>query len=379
MTSLLLPSRRLEGENTSYSVKCSGISLVNHEYTHINDEYTLERLKVQEKEREGEWMFKSQESTNCQGAESRHPGSTTYDAMGDALNSDVTTRVPDVNRLIARKRYVPRKRSLMYSVGSFERSLRACSRTITFIVLLLAIIINVLGGLINIRLYGRKSTVGTSASLPLFEYSMSNSCRDSFLSILCKFSANILGIDEELWPCVIIETNWKDNKRLKRRREVLHNARIQDEGGYGHTGYSHSSLGCHGYEMPFCKRSPEQFLAGKRLIIYIFLFAAFWASSMFYLDTYSVNLELNDNFKVFYDHIYLYIYDVYRSWVSYNWATYPEAISVKTYTLVYFSSKVILLMIKSHDKYQSIILIGLAHAEKAYSRIRSDSVHNRSY
>ena len=52
---------------------------------------------------------------------------------------------------------------------------------------------------------------------------------------------------------------------------------------------------------------------------------------------------------------------------------------MKTYTLVYFSSKVILLMIKSHDKYQSIILIGLAHAEKAYSRIRSVSVHNRSY
>ena len=51
--------------------------------------------------------------------------------------------------------------------------------------------------------------------------------------------------------------------------------------------------------MPFCKRSPEHFLAGKRLIIYIFLFADYWASSMFYLDTYTVNLELNDNFKIF--------------------------------------------------------------------------------
>ena len=68
----------------------------------------------------------------------------------------------------------------------------------------------------------------------------------------------------------MIETIWNDNKRLKRRREVLHNTRIRDEGGYGHTGYSHSSLGCHGYVMPFGKRSPEQFLAGKRLIIYIY-------------------------------------------------------------------------------------------------------------
>ena len=155
---------------------------------------------------------------------------------------------------------------------------------------------------------------------------MSISCRDSFLSILRKFSATILVINEGLWPCLMIETIWNDNKRLKRRREVLHNTRIRDEGGYGHTGYSHSSLGCHGYVMPFCKRSPEQFLAGKRLITYIFLFEDFWAFSMFYLDTYTVNLELNDNFKVFYDRIYLYIYDVYSSWVSYNWATYPEAI-----------------------------------------------------
>ena len=51
----------------------------------------------------------------------------------------------------------------------------------------------------------------------------------------------------------------------------------------------------------------------------------------------------------------------------------------RIYTLVYFSSKASLLMIKSHDKYQSIVLIGLAHVEKAYSEIRSISVHNRSY
>ena len=137
-----------------------------------------------------------------------------------------------------------------------------CSQIITFIVLFVAITTR---GLINTRRCERKSTLGTSASLPPFEYSMSNSCCYS-LSILRKFSANILGIDIELWPRVIIETDWKDNKRLKRRREVLHNTRIREKSSWNeHTGYSHSSLGCHGY----CKRSPEQFLAGKRLIIYI--------------------------------------------------------------------------------------------------------------
>ena len=273
----------------------------------------LKPLEIR-KEKE-ELTFKSQESTNCpnhQEVKSRHLDSTNYDVIVSGItvaspNGDVTIRDSDVNRLIDRKRYVPKKRSLMHSVGSFERSLRVCSRTVTFIALLLVIVINVLGGLINIRLYERKSTVGTSASLPLFEYSMGISCRDSFLSILRKSSANILGIDEGLWPCLMIETNWNDNKRLKRCRKVLHNTRIRDEGGYGHTGYSHRPPGCHGYAMRIMQSLARTFLTGKRLVTYIFLFADFWASSVFYLHTYTVNLELNDNFKVFYDRIYLYI------------------------------------------------------------------------
>ena len=67
------------------------------------------------------------------------------------------------------------------------------------------------------------------------------------------------------------------------------------------------------------------------------------------------------------------------SWSFCNWATYPADIFVNISTLVYFSSKVIVLIIKSHDKYQSIILIGLTHAEKASSGNRSVLVHYRSY
>ena len=78
-------------------------------------------------------------------------------------------------------------------------------------------------------------------------------------------------------------------------------------------------------------------------------------------------------------YIYIYIYNVYRSWASCNWATYPEVTLITIYTLVYFSSKMIVLMIKSHDKYQSLILIGLAREEKANSGIWSVLVHYRSY
>ena len=112
------------------------------------------------------------------------------------------------------------------------------------------------------------------------------------------------------------------------------------------------------------------------MVTYIFPFADFWAFRVYYLDTYTVNLELNDNFKVFYDLVYLYIFTFYRSWPSCNWATYPSVILC---TLVYFSSKVIVLIIKSHDKYQSLILIGLARAEKASSGIQSILFHYRSY
>ena len=42
VTSLLLPSQRVEGENTPYSVMCQYNNSVDHEYTHINDKYALE-------------------------------------------------------------------------------------------------------------------------------------------------------------------------------------------------------------------------------------------------------------------------------------------------------------------------------------------------
>ena len=156
MTSSLLSAQSVKRENTSYSVMCnSGISLFNHKYSHIDDKYTLNCSKMQEKEREKEYPV---------------PGLPDSDSIVASSNGDDTIRdTPwnaDVNRLIARKRFVPRKQSLTYSVGKFKKSLMACSRIVTFIALFLAIVTDVIGGLININRYKRKSTVGTSASLP---------------------------------------------------------------------------------------------------------------------------------------------------------------------------------------------------------------------
>ena len=254
----------------------------------------------------------------------------------------------------------------MHSVGSFERSLRACSQTVTFMALLLAIVINVLGGLITIRPSERKSTVGNSSNLPLsVPISFLRFPASLFLYILRDLAAFILCINERFCHYMTTEALGDNNKRLKRHREVLHNTRIRDKGGYGHTGYSHRHPGCHGYAMWIMQYLARSVLAGKCLSAYICLFSDFWASRMFYLNIYTVNLELDDNFKVLFDLIYLCIYNVYRSWVFCKGATYLADIFTKTYTLVYFLPKVISLVIKSHDKYQSILLIGLTHAERA--------------
>ena len=64
-----------------------------------------------------------------------------------------------------------------------------------------------------------------------------------------------------------------NNEQLIGRTEVLHNTIIHEEGGYMYPGYATCELAT------FAKRT---FLAGKRLVTYIFLFAYFWASRVYY-------------------------------------------------------------------------------------------------
>ena len=74
-------------------------------------------------------------------------------------------------------------------------------------------------------------------------------------------------------------------------------------------------------------------------------------------------------------YIYIYLLFTVRSHPV-NWATYSSDIF---YTLVYFSLNWIDSVIRSHDRYQRLILIGLARAEKASSGNRSILVNYRSY
>ena len=70
---------------------------------------------------------------------------------------------------------------------------------------------------------------------------------------------------------------------------------------------------------------------------------------------------------------------MYHSWVSCKRATHLPQILTKSYTLAYFVSKLVTLMIKSHEKYQSNFLDRLGHAERANGEKRSILGHNRSH
>ena len=124
------------------------------------------------------------------------------------------------NRLVAGKRFEPRKQLLPYSVKSFREALKVYGKIVTFITLYLTVVTNVLGGLMNIKRYGRKSTVGNSDSLPRSESSRDYSCHYS-ISILRKFLVNILGFNKEYWLYVIIYPIWKENKSFKNEKEDL--------------------------------------------------------------------------------------------------------------------------------------------------------------
>ena len=171
------------------------------------------------------------------------------------------------------------------------------------------------------------------------------------------------------------------NQQLTRCTKVLQNTIIRGVTICNNRSPSSMLKTCAPYYCcDYATRSPITFarnvLAGKHLDVYIFPSMDFCASRVDYLDIYTINLESDVNFTVFYDLIYLYIYTFYCSWSSCNWATYPK---VLLYTLAYFSLNSIVSVIRIHDKYQSLILIGLALTEKASSRIQHILFHFQSY
>ena len=281
----------------------------------------IRMLKPLETRKEKEELkFKHLGSTNC-----RNHSDVMVSGVIAEPDNDVTIRdIVDVNRPVARKRYAPRKQSLVHSKGILKSSLRVCSRTFTFIALILAIVISVVGGLFNIRLPERKSTIGTSSE-PLVASRFIDS---SVLSNLREFAATISRIKEGLCYCMHKRMSLNNNNQLIRCMKILQNMICEETFCTNIASLSRPSelakplitTRSHGYSILSYVTLTHNVLAGKRSDTYIFPSADFRAFQVYYLDTYTVNLELDDNFKVFYDVVYLYISTFYRSWPSCNWA-----------------------------------------------------------
>ena len=149
MTSLIPACQRLEGGDYSGSdmrkLNNSEMNSFNHVSPPTSTIYTLKNSEVKRKKEE---------------LKPRHIESMNYDVIDDAtLNRDVIN--PDINKPIARKRY-EQKRSFRSKLGCSKSLLRVYSQTFTLIALILSIIISVGGGLFNIKLPERKSTIGNS-------------------------------------------------------------------------------------------------------------------------------------------------------------------------------------------------------------------------
>ena len=197
MTSLISAYQRLEGGDYSCSVmrklNNSEMDSFNHVSPPTSSIYTLKNSEVKRKEEE---------------LKPRHIELMNYDVIDDVtLNHDVIN--PDVKKPIARKRYA-QKRLFRSKLGCSKSSLGAYRPTITLIALILSIIISIVGGLFNIKLPERKSTVGNS-----FEPRIGRGFRaSSVLYILREFSATIISFNGELCSCINKGRILNNNKQL---------------------------------------------------------------------------------------------------------------------------------------------------------------------
>ena len=141
--------------------------------------------------------FKNQESTNCQhriGDDDIIAPSKNDINLLDILSTE------GINRLIARKRFLPTKQSLSYLVNHSRELWTAYKGLISLIVVRLAIIISVLGGITKIIRCERKSIVSNSKEFVSSERLRNVSSPLPF-SIFHKCLNAVLSFRKELWHC----------------------------------------------------------------------------------------------------------------------------------------------------------------------------------
>ena len=254
--------------------------------------HTLKPLKTRKEE--DDLKFKCPGSTSCQN------------------HSDVIVNKP----VVARKQCAQKKHSLVSKKGFLKSTLSVCSQTFTKVALMLAVVISILGGVLNVKLPGRISTIGP-ASLVCQECEYgnnSNSAHPLSFAILRESAVAIVNLSKGLCSRMSKVMFLTGSKQLAGSMNMLQNTLR-----HGVTIVSRFSRPRE-LARPCTPSRSDRYstrsertmignvLAGKRLDTYIFPSTDFWASRVYYLDTYTVNLEFDDDFPVVYDLLYKYIY-----------------------------------------------------------------------
>ena len=333
----------------------------------------LDPLELRNNSRK-ESMDENKRSMNYREAEYLFPGGK---GMVTSWISDVTVGEQDGklgrNKLVARQ-YEKTRVCLRSSAEiGYGKVVKSYNKMIAIIAFYFIIVTHILKGITYSIWCERKSTVGNSGRVSEDE-GMRN-CRNDFFYTILKCLSNIWGYKHRLWLLLIIYGLWRRYKVFKKKDKEIYQLTFRLVVArpwlrnllLGNVFVRNVSV--------WIGSTGNTFMAGKDVRAYLCLYSDFWASCRIYLYRGTVILGLYNKFKSFYVQIYLYICKFLRLRLSCKWASYPLAFAVKLYTLVYFSSKASLLMIKSHKKYQSIDLIGLAPWEKAYAKNQSFLSH----
>ena len=237
----------------------------------------------------------------------KRPGSTSCQN-----SSDVIVNKP----VVARERCAQKKHSLVSKKGFLKSTLSVCSQTFTKVALMLAVVISILGGVLNVKLPGRISTIGTS-SLVCQECESgnnSNSAHSLSFAILQESTAAVINLSKGLCSRMSKVMFLTGSKQLAGSMKILQNTLrcgvtiVSSCSRSSELARPHTPSRSNRYSARLGSRMIGNVLAGKRLDTYIFPSADFWASSVYYLDTYTGNLEFDDDFPVVYDLLYIYIY-----------------------------------------------------------------------
>ena len=296
MTSLWLSRQKSERDNQPYSVILDDAEHRNTEIGHVspyeNDRSTLKPLKAKKEVEKAK--FKCPESLN-------------YDVMADdaTLNSDVINRDNNVNKPVDRKRYVRREHSLVPKKEFLKSICSMCRKTWTNFALILVIVMSIIRGGVNINPPGRIRTSGLSSAVwqECETGNNSNSTNSFPLAFLQESAAATTNISKGICSCTRKVMFLNNNKQLTRDMKVFENTIRRSVTIFTNRSPSSRLKPC----TPYCyaTRAPTMFtknvLAGKRFHTYVFSIADSWPSHVFYLDTYTVNLDSDNSFMAFYD------------------------------------------------------------------------------